>query len=149
MEQRIPCDSISGAALQTRQTPGTNGSLGIQPTCRGKPHKLDRRGDLDITNWLAWFLVCLDQTIGRVDKSLSFIFYKARLWQRINFRPVNDRQRKIINRMLDDFQGHLSTSKHVEICRTGQVLNGYSVSRYSRAAGPAHNRKEPRRRKKY
>ncbi len=48
---------------------------------------------------------------------LSSVLYKARLWQRINQTPVNERQRKVINRMLDDFKGHLTTSKYAKLAK--------------------------------
>jgi len=76
-----------------------------------------QRGSLDITAWLAWFLSCFDRTIEDADASLGSVLHKARLWQRINTRPVNERQRKVINRMLDDFQGHLNTSKYAKLVR--------------------------------
>ena len=42
---------------------------------------------------------------------------KARLWQRVNRDPVNDRQRKVINRLLEDFEGFLTNSKYAKIAR--------------------------------
>lgn len=76
-----------------------------------------QRSSLDITPWIAWFLDCLNHTIDAADKSLGSVFDKAKLWQRINPRPVNERQRKVINRMLDDFQGHLTTSKYAKLAK--------------------------------
>ncbi len=76
-----------------------------------------QRGGLDITEWLAWFLKCLDRTIEDADKTLRSVLHKAKLWQRINPRPVNDRQRKVINRMLDSFKGHLTTSKYAKLAK--------------------------------
>ncbi len=76
-----------------------------------------QRGSLDITAWLAWFLSCFDRTIEDADASLGSVLHKAKLWQRINPQPVNERQRKVINRMLDDFQGHLNTSKYAKLAR--------------------------------
>ena len=76
-----------------------------------------QRGSLDITAWLAWFLSCLDRTIEEAETSLGSVLHKARLWQRINPQPVNERQRKVINRMLDDFQGHLTTSKYAKLAK--------------------------------
>ena len=76
-----------------------------------------QRGSLDITAWLAWFLSCLDDTIDKADSSLASVLHKAMLWQRINPQPVSDRQRKVINRMLDDFQGNLTTSKYAKLAR--------------------------------
>ena len=74
-----------------------------------------QRGSLDITAWLAWFLACLDRTIEGADTVLSSVLYKANLWQRINPTPVNERQRKVINRLLDNFNGHLTTSKYAKL----------------------------------
>jgi len=76
-----------------------------------------QRGSLDITAWLSWFLTCLERAIEEAETSLGSVLHKAKLWQRINPRPVNDRQRKVINRMLDDFQGHLTTSKYGKLAR--------------------------------
>ena len=42
---------------------------------------------------------------------------KARLWQKINLDPVNERQRNVINRMLDNFKGHLTTSKYAKLAK--------------------------------
>ncbi len=76
-----------------------------------------QRGNLDITEWLVWFLACLDRSIDDANEKLSSVLHKARLWQQINLNPVNDRQRKVINRMLDDFKGHLTTSKYAKLAK--------------------------------
>jgi len=76
-----------------------------------------QKGSLDITTWLAWFLDCLDQTLEQADRSLGAVLYKAKLWQKINLAPVNDRQRNVINRMLDDFKGYLTTSKYAKLAK--------------------------------
>ena len=92
-------------------------SSGIEDERREYYRELEsaQRGDLDITQWLAWFLGCLDRSIEDADHTLGSVLHKAKLWQQINRRPVNERQRKIINRMLDDFQGHLTTSKYAKL----------------------------------
>ncbi len=81
-------------------------------------------GDVDITAWLAWFLHCLERAIDGADGALAAVLGKARLWERINRRPVNDRQRLVINRMLDGFQGFLKTSKYAKLakCSTDTAL---------------------------
>lgn len=77
-----------------------------------------QRGSLDITSWLAWFLGCLDHAIEASDTMLASVLHKARLWQRINGKPVNDRQRRVINRMLEhDWQGYLNTSKYARLAK--------------------------------
>jgi Fic family protein len=83
-----------------------------------------QRLDVDITRWLAWFLGCLDRAIGGADEALACVLHKARLWQRINRLPVNDRQRLVINRMLNGFKGFLTTSKYATLakCSTDTAL---------------------------
>ncbi len=83
-----------------------------------------QRGSVDITAWLAWFLGCLDRAIEAAHKSLATVLHKAELWQRINFSPVNERQRIVINRMLDNFKGQLTTSKYAKLakCSTDTAL---------------------------
>ena len=62
-----------------------------------------QRGDVDITLWMEWFLECLGRAVDGADKTLSAVLFKANMWKRINTRPVNDRQRLVINRMLNGF----------------------------------------------
>ncbi len=77
-----------------------------------------QRGSLDITSWLSWFLGCLDRAIDASGTMLDSVIHKARLWQRINTKPVSERQRKVINRMLEhDWKGYLNTSKYSRIAR--------------------------------
>ncbi|MBW2704435.1 MAG: Fic family protein [Deltaproteobacteria bacterium] len=77
-----------------------------------------QRGSVDITSWLAWFLGCLDRTIDASDTIFASVLHKSRLWQVINTKPVNERQRKVINRMLDHgWQGHLNTSKYARLAK--------------------------------
>jgi Fic family protein len=76
-----------------------------------------QRGDLDVTPWLTWFLACLDRALGRAEQTLATVIDKSRLWEFINRQPVNLRQRVIINRLVDGFEGHLTTSKYAVIAR--------------------------------
>src|SRR4030095_7045434 len=76
-----------------------------------------QRGELDITRWLAWFLGCLGRAIAGADGTLAAVLRKGRLWQRIQKRPVNERQRTVINRLLGDFQGVLTTSKYAKLAK--------------------------------
>ena len=83
-----------------------------------------QRGSLDITAWLAWFLDCLDRTIDDAVRSLGSVLDKARLWQKFNQQPLNERQRRVINRMLDDFEGNVTTSRYARLakCSTDTAL---------------------------
>ncbi len=77
-----------------------------------------QRGTLDITTWLEWFLDSLLRCMSSSEQRLSKILFKARLWSQINQNPVNDRQRLIVNRMLeDDFKGYMNTSKYAKLAK--------------------------------
>ena len=88
-----------------------------------------QRGSLDVTAWFAWFLGCLDRAIDDADRMLGSVLTKAQLWQRINLDPVNARQRQIINRMLDDFKGYMTTPKYAKLakCSTDTALRDIRI----------------------
>jgi Fic family protein len=96
-------------------------SMSSQIECERKEYyralEAAQRGDLDITRWLAWFLECLDRAVDSADDNLAGVLRKATLWDRINRRPVNDRQRTVINRLLQDFEGFLTTSKYAKLAK--------------------------------
>ena len=84
-----------------------------------------QRGTPEITGWIGWFLDCLGRSIAGAEETLSFVLFKARLWERINRQQVNERQRLVINRMLEeDFKGHMNTSKYAKLtkCSTDTAL---------------------------
>jgi Fic family protein len=76
-----------------------------------------QRGELAITPWLEWFLKCLQRALAGADEALSSILHKAKVWERINQGPVNERQRRVINRLLDGFEGKLTTSKYARVAK--------------------------------
>lgn len=77
-----------------------------------------QRATPDITDWLSCFLDCLGRAISNAETTLGNVLFKAKLWDMINQKPVNDRQRLIINRMLeDDFEGFMNTSKYAKLAK--------------------------------
>ncbi len=76
-----------------------------------------QRGGTDITAWMAWFLGCLGRAIDRADAAQSGVLHKAELWKALAVRPVNGRQRGVLNRMTGDFEGHLNTSKYARLAK--------------------------------
>jgi Fic family protein len=77
-----------------------------------------QRSEPDITDWISWFLDCLGRAITNAETALSKVLLKAELWKKINQNPVNDRQRTIINRMLEDgFTGFMNTSKYAKLAK--------------------------------
>ncbi len=77
-----------------------------------------QKDGMDVTEWLDWFLGCLERAIGNAETHLESVLYKSRLWEKANLHPVNDRQRKVLNRMLDNFKGHINTSKYTKLAKT-------------------------------
>lgn len=83
-----------------------------------------QKGDLDVTEWLKWFLACLGRAVEQAQTRLADVLRKAEIWQRINRFSVNDRQRRVVNRLLDAFVGNLTTSKYAKLahCSTDTAL---------------------------
>ncbi len=79
-----------------------------------------QKGDLDITGWLAWFLACLERTFDGAEAILASVLKKARFWEAHAGKPFNDRQRALINRLLNGFEGTLTSSKWARIARCSQ-----------------------------
>ena len=75
---------------------------------------------LDITNWLEWFLNCLLHAIENSEKLLEKIIYKHSFWIKHSRVNINDRQRKILNMLMDDFEGVLNTTKWAKIGKCSQ-----------------------------
>jgi Fic family protein len=79
-----------------------------------------QKGTLDITEWLNWFLICLDRALTGTDKTLGAVMEKARFWDRYSATSLNDRQRVMLNLMLDGFDGKVTSSKWAKITKTSQ-----------------------------
>jgi Fic family protein len=79
-----------------------------------------QKGDLDITAWLEWFLGCLLRAIQSADETLAQVLAKARFWQHWAGMPLNDRQIKLLNKLLDGFDGKLTSSKWAAIGKCSQ-----------------------------
>jgi len=79
-----------------------------------------QKGGLDVTEWLLWFLNCLQRAISRAEDTLSAVLVKARFWERFANTSINQRQIKVLNRILDGFEGNLTTSKWAKIAKCSQ-----------------------------
>jgi Fic family protein len=66
---------------------------------------------------LDWFLGCLARSFKRAELALDAVFHKARMWERVNAHGVNDRQRLVLTRLLDDWQGNLTSIKYATIAK--------------------------------
>lgn len=76
-----------------------------------------QKGSLDVTAWLLWFLAALQRAVDQALITLDAVLIKARSWQRWATLPLNERQIKLLNRLLDGFDGKLTSSKWAAIAK--------------------------------
>ena len=79
-----------------------------------------QRGSMDITLWMEWFLDCLGRAIEEAQDTLASVLRKARFWESIAVIKLNERQRKVLGLLLDDFEGKLTTSKWARLTKCSQ-----------------------------
>lgn len=82
--------------------------------------KETQTGTLDVTAWMEWFLGCLDRAIGNTESSLAGVFRKAKFWENHAEKNLNDRQRLMLNKLLDGFDGKLTSTKWAKIAKCSQ-----------------------------
>jgi Fic family protein len=100
-------------------------------------------GPIDVTPWMQWFLACLGRAFEGTELTLAAVRRKARFWEAHARAPLNDRQRDIVNRLLDGFDGKLTTTKwaalekcsHDTALRDIQGLIEHGVLRKDTAGG--------------
>lgn len=76
-----------------------------------------QRGSMDITDWLAWFLDTLHRAVDQAQHTLDAVLSKSRFWQQWATTPLNQRQVKLLNKLLDGFEGKLTSSKWAVIAK--------------------------------
>jgi Fic family protein len=81
--------------------------------------KTQKRG-LDLTEWMQWFLACLDRALSATEETLTKILTKAKYWEIFTQKKLNDRQRLMLNKLLDGFDGKLNTAKWAKITKSSQ-----------------------------
>ncbi len=79
-----------------------------------------QKGTMDVTPWMEWFLDCLGRAVDGAQTMLSAVLAKARFWERNQGVSLNDRQRLVVNRLLDGFDGMLTTSKYAKLTKCSQ-----------------------------
>ncbi|MBP7649418.1 MAG: Fic family protein [Phenylobacterium sp.] len=99
-------------------------SLSAQIRVERKPYydhlEAAQHGDLDITAWIAWFLGCLDRAFAGSESILASVLRKAHFWEAHTGAPLNDRQRTVVNRLLNGFEGKLTSSKYAALAKCSQ-----------------------------
>ena len=76
-----------------------------------------QKGKLDVSDWLEWFLACLLRAIEGAHETLSAVLVKANFWRRWVGTSMNERQIKLLNKLLDGFEGKLTSSKWAVIAK--------------------------------
>lgn len=76
-----------------------------------------QKGSLDVTAWLAWFLACLLRAVLGAEETLATVLGRAQFWQRWAGVSMNQRQIKTLNRLLDGFEGKLTSAKWATIAK--------------------------------
>jgi Fic family protein len=79
-----------------------------------------QKGDLDITAWLEWFLACLDRAFDGAETILGSVLLKARFWKVHAGESFNERQRTVLDRLLDGFEGKMNSSKWATLAKSSQ-----------------------------
>lgn len=94
--------------------------------------EVTQRGDSDLTDWLVWFLQCFNQALSKSNALLQKTFAKSEFWKTHQGKNLHDRQRKVINKLLDagedGFQGGLTTRKYVSMTKTSRATAGREIS---------------------
>jgi Fic family protein len=79
-----------------------------------------QKGTMDITPWMGWFLGCLGRAVDSARGALGSVLAKARFWERVRNVALNERQRLVLNRLLDGFEGKLTTTKYAKLAKCSQ-----------------------------
>ena len=94
--------------------------------------KSSKNTSVDVTDWLVWFLGCYQRAIERSDKIIGHVLGKADFWQRHAQTIMNERQKKVVNRLLDagreGFQGGLTTRKYVSMAKVSRATAFREIS---------------------
>ena len=79
-----------------------------------------QRGTMDVTGWMTWFVACLTRAIQGAETALADVIAKGHFWEQLRNVPLNERQRLVINKLLDGFEGKLTTTKWATLTKSSQ-----------------------------
>ncbi|MBO3699643.1 Fic family protein [Roseivirga sp. E12] len=87
-----------------------------------------QKGNLNITNWLMWFIDCLEKAVEASGELLQTTVQKAKFWEKHASTPFNERQSKMVNKLFDGFFGKLTSSKWAKMCKCSQDTAGRDIN---------------------
>jgi Fic family protein len=79
-----------------------------------------QKGGLEVSDWMAWFLDCMGRAIEGTEATLGAVFRKAHFWEQHRHLTLNDRQRRVLNKLLDGFEGKLTSTKWAALAKCSQ-----------------------------
>lgn len=79
-----------------------------------------QKSDLDITEWLEWFLGCLNRSLDLTNEVLAVVLKKAGFWEKFSQTNFNERQHKMLNKLLDGIDGKLTSTKWAKMAKCSQ-----------------------------
>jgi len=79
-----------------------------------------QKGTLDVTAWLCWFFSTLNDSFTSSDKTLSQVIVKHSFWNKHGLMPLNPRQRKVLDKLLDGFDGNLQRNRYARMTKTSK-----------------------------
>ncbi len=82
--------------------------------------QLTQKGAMDITNWMVWFLDCLGRAIESAHGTVTSVIEKVKFWDGLTDVEINDRQRKVLRRLVNGFEGNMTSTKWSRMTRSSQ-----------------------------
>ena len=82
--------------------------------------QITQKGAMDITNWMVWFLDCLGRAIETAHATVASVIEKVKFWDGIVDGEINDRQRKVVRRLVNGFEGNMTTTKWSRMTKSSQ-----------------------------
>jgi Fic family protein len=79
-----------------------------------------QKGNMDISDWLIWFLSCFERSLSNTDQTLGSVIQKAKFWDNPKLNGINSRQHFMLNKLLDNFEGKLTSSKWAKMAKCSQ-----------------------------
>jgi Fic family protein len=76
-----------------------------------------QKGGINVTGWLQWFLNCMEKALLNTEVTLERVLVKANFWRMHSSTTLNDRQKLVLNKLMDNFEGKLTSSKWAKMTK--------------------------------
>lgn len=92
-------------------------------------HQAEISGSMDITQWIFWYIGCMNRAVLSVLTELEESLWRKKFWAKIDSIEINERQRKILKMLLSGFEGKLTSAKYAKICKCSQDTAGRDIDK--------------------